>query len=82
MTENNIIETYAQSAKSNIEDVNKALDHLSHVVKYLRSDHVGMIRGDGDLTRYINHLVSNAAVAASDAYANMERANITDELPF
>ena len=69
-------------AKTKVKSAEKLIDELQSVITYLRSDHVGMIRGDGDLTRYMHYLVSKAGAMTKEASAEFRQGNVPDELPF
>jgi len=77
-----ILTDYASRAKSQIESAEIYAQHLGQVIAYVRTDHVGMIRGDGDLTRYISFLTRMVTERLNAASANINAANIPDELPF
>jgi len=72
----------ASTAKSQIESAEIYAQHLGQVIAYVCTDHVGMIRGDSDLIRYISFLTRMVTDRISAASGNLDAANIPDELPF
>lgn len=74
--------TNASRAKSHVANAIRYTRALQEVVTYMRTDHIGMLRGDGDLTRYVNFLCAKIDTETRAAEAQLRSANVPDELPF
>lgn len=72
----------AASAKTNVRTAQKRLEALDSVTHYMMTDHVGMIRGDGDLARYIRFLAKSALANTDNATLLLGKSGVLDELPF
>lgn len=72
----------SSSAKTNVRTAKRHLKALDSVTHYMMTDHIGMIRGDGDLARYIRFLTKSALANTENATLLLGKAGIMDELPF
>jgi hypothetical protein len=80
--QNSIMVEQVSRAKSHNETAEKRAGELRALVNYIRGEHVGMIRGDGELTRYIWWLTDQICSEIANARICMNNANVPDELPF
>ena len=69
-------------AKTDIENAKRYAGQLQALITYARTDHVGMLQGNGELTRYANFLVSRVWEGLANASQHLESAHVPDELPF
>lgn len=82
MSQNKYTDAQMMDIRRHVENCKRWTNLAQNLVTYMRTDHVGMIKGDGDLSRYLNYLVSNANMEASAAQRAVEIADLPHELPF
>lgn len=80
--DNEINTQSAMNARASVDNAKRYARDLQSVISYLRNDHVGMLRGDGEMTRYLNFLASQAVQQITQAEAHLKHANVPDPLPF
>ncbi len=68
--------------RTQVEKTKSFVVQLDHITSYLMTDHVGMINGAGDLSRYLRYLVRNALREVEAAETQMDLAGLPHELPF
>ena len=77
-----IDQNHAARARTCVEIADQVNSQLDTLLMYMRSDHIGMVHGDGELTRYMTYLCSRMEQNLKMAKAEMRAANIPEELPF
>lgn len=68
-----------------LDAVQRALEEtavLEAVLHYLRTDHVGLVKGDGEMTRYLRYLNQKARDALILAEGELKSAGAKGVLPF
>lgn len=80
--DDSILQTQATEVVRHVDNALRWSKELKSVLAYTRNDHTGMIRGDGELTRYMNYLASNCFVELCHAQDAAKRANFPEPLPF
>ena len=59
-----IDQNHAARARTCVEIADQVNSQLDTLLMYMRSDHIGMVHGDGELTRYMTYLCSSIFVVA------------------
>lgn len=79
---NRMIESNIARAKTHVENAERYAKLLAQLVVYLRTDHVGMLHGDGEITRYLSYISRCLDNETMQARQQMTIGNAPDELPF
>lgn len=77
-----LIEQNVDRATGHAGNAEKWAKQLQGVITYIRTNHVGMIRGDGDLTRYMSYLVMNVVNETGKAKFQLDHCKEPGDLPF
>lgn len=82
MTENRAREQALTKALEQFRKAHEYGELLRAVVKYNMTDHVGMVRGDGEMMRFISYLARQQQGSVDAGMAQLMRADIAEPLPF
>lgn len=69
-------------AKNHNDNALRYTKSLREILTYMRNDHIGMLHGDGELTRYMHYLVGHIFEETANAQVQLNNANLPPDLPF